>query len=199
MPKKRLGFVSNSSSSSFVCDVCRKKESGYDARLKDFDMSCCENGHEFCNGHMVREMSDLSRDELLKYAKDGFEYMNEDSKSGFIADLEDAETPDDFMEIFEEMQDEYGESDVPAFICPICGFTHVNDSDLRRYLEKLHGVPSSSALGEIKKTAPGRNYMTDAEYNHFVLKLRERTREDINEEIVKKFNHDYSAFVKFLD
>jgi hypothetical protein len=80
-----------------------------------------------------------------------------------------------------------------------CGFTHVNDSDLRRYLEKFHGVPASSALAEIKKTAPGRNYMTDYEYNEFVLKLIGRTREDINEEIVKKFNHDYSAFVKFLD
>jgi len=51
--KIRNGFVSNSSSSSFVCDVCGAVESGWDACLSDFDMDRCENDHIFCNGHIT--------------------------------------------------------------------------------------------------------------------------------------------------
>ena len=49
--KIRNGFVSNSSSSSFTCDVCGNTESGMDASLRDFEMSQCERGHVFCNCH----------------------------------------------------------------------------------------------------------------------------------------------------
>ena len=49
--KVRHGFVSNSSSSSFVCAVCGAIESGYDLSLSDCEMSRCEHGHEFHNSH----------------------------------------------------------------------------------------------------------------------------------------------------
>lgn len=45
--KIRKGFVSNSSSSSFICDVTGKIYSGYDACLSDFDLCSCENDHIF--------------------------------------------------------------------------------------------------------------------------------------------------------
>jgi hypothetical protein len=43
--KTRNGFVSNSSSSSFICDVCSGVESGWDACLSEMEMFDCENGH----------------------------------------------------------------------------------------------------------------------------------------------------------
>ena len=43
--KTRNGFVSNSSSSSFVCSICGESESGWDLGLSDFEMFECENGH----------------------------------------------------------------------------------------------------------------------------------------------------------
>jgi len=43
--KIRHGFVSNSSSSSFVCAVCGSTESGFDACAEDFEMVECPNGH----------------------------------------------------------------------------------------------------------------------------------------------------------
>lgn len=43
--KLRNGFVSNSSSSSFICDLCGDVESGYDAGLSDMEMFECTNGH----------------------------------------------------------------------------------------------------------------------------------------------------------
>ena len=50
--KIRLGFVTNSSSSSFICEICGEAISGWDMCLSDADMSRCENGHEICNDHI---------------------------------------------------------------------------------------------------------------------------------------------------
>ena len=53
--KIRKGFVSNSSSSSFICLVCGTVESGMDASPSDFGMSECVHGHTFCNGHATSQ------------------------------------------------------------------------------------------------------------------------------------------------
>ena len=69
--KIRKGFVSNSSSSSFVCDVCAEAESGWDIGLEDADMFQCENGHTFCRDHTVggREAVEVKRE-----ADENFDY-----------------------------------------------------------------------------------------------------------------------------
>lgn len=46
--KVRKGFVSNSSSSSFICDITGASESGIDVSLTDFEMVECVKGHTFC-------------------------------------------------------------------------------------------------------------------------------------------------------
>lgn len=51
--KIRNGFVSNSSSSSFVCDFCGREEVGYDLSFADAGMLECRNGHCFCEDEMV--------------------------------------------------------------------------------------------------------------------------------------------------
>jgi len=56
--KIRLGFVSNSSSSSFVCDVCGRAESGMDISLRDFDMIHCVNNHTFCTCESTEDIPD---------------------------------------------------------------------------------------------------------------------------------------------
>jgi hypothetical protein len=45
--------VSNSSSSSFVCDVCGHDESGWDISLSDANMVTCANDHTFCEDHVI--------------------------------------------------------------------------------------------------------------------------------------------------
>lgn len=54
--KIRTGFVPNSSSSSFVCEVCGRAESGMDASAQDFDMVNCENGHTFCTDEAIEDI-----------------------------------------------------------------------------------------------------------------------------------------------
>ena len=56
--KIRHGFVSNSSSSSFICSVCKEDYSGWDAGLSEAEMYECENNHIFCESHLVNSEID---------------------------------------------------------------------------------------------------------------------------------------------
>lgn len=51
--KIRKGFVSNSSSSSFICEICGHTESGYDMPLEDMGFVHCVNEHIFCDEHLI--------------------------------------------------------------------------------------------------------------------------------------------------
>jgi len=50
--KIKTGFVSNSSSESFVCDVCGDIRSGWDAIPSELGFQWCENEHYFCEEHL---------------------------------------------------------------------------------------------------------------------------------------------------
>jgi len=52
--KTRDGFVSNSSTSSFTCEVCGANYAERDASLCDAEMyRCIDHGHTFCDSHVV--------------------------------------------------------------------------------------------------------------------------------------------------
>ncbi len=60
--KVRHGFVSNSSSSSFVCDLSGEVFGGYDSSLSDFDLACCTKGHTFSYSEFPEVGEFLSED-----------------------------------------------------------------------------------------------------------------------------------------
>ena len=71
--KIRTGFVSNSSSSSFVCNYCGAVEAGYDMGLDEAGMIKFNCGHTVCEGHC--EGTDLeefknTKDEIIEYIKE---------------------------------------------------------------------------------------------------------------------------------
>jgi len=73
--KIRLGFVSNSSSSSFICQVTGEVYSGYDASLSDACMYCCAVGHEFGEDFLI-DVDDV--DQLIScLVDDKVAYANE--------------------------------------------------------------------------------------------------------------------------
>jgi len=51
--KMRLGVVSNSSSTSFTCEICGHEESGMDCSLADLGFVECINNHVICEDEML--------------------------------------------------------------------------------------------------------------------------------------------------
>lgn len=61
--KIRNGFVSNSSSSSFICEICNHTESGYDQSLSELGFVECVNEHIFCEEHLLEYNEELETQE----------------------------------------------------------------------------------------------------------------------------------------
>lgn len=53
--KIRKGFVSNSSTSSYTCDVCGETVAERDLCLSEAEMFSCAKGHTVCNEHRIGE------------------------------------------------------------------------------------------------------------------------------------------------
>lgn len=152
--KKRIGFVSNSSSSSFVCDVCGREESGWDMDLSEAEMFECENGHIFCESHaMVNVTSfDVIKDfvEKEKVKEDSY-YKEEVDKFYQMLNSEDHDNSD----IEEEFCDWglYGDGrySIPSKNCPICQMEHVTDKDMVAYLLKVSETTRDKVKQEMKE------------------------------------------------
>ena len=54
--KIRKGFVSNSSSSSFICEVCGDSTEGFICDFGAENKVMCVNGHIFCKTHAVKDI-----------------------------------------------------------------------------------------------------------------------------------------------
>ena len=70
--KIRINYVSNSSSSSYICHICGCEESGYDLSLRDIDMLMCKCGICYCEEHMMTYTTvGNALKELEEYKEDG--------------------------------------------------------------------------------------------------------------------------------
>lgn len=136
--KIRVGFVSNSSSSSFICDVCGAEYSGIDISLSDYDMCICENYHHFHKHEAVNVNKPYS-----------FTYNNTEY------------TYDNFEDAYES---DCGE--IPNFYCPICNMKTISYRDAVSYLLKKNNYKSLeevkneilqnySSYNELKKDITG--------------------------------------------
>lgn len=153
--KIRRGFVSNSSSTSFTCDVCGNTESGMDASLSDFEMSQCEHGHTFCNSHQTYTATvDDKRKHLIENEK-ARTYRGEDKIKEEVARL----TALDENDVESEYEDSY---EVPACTCPICRMEKITDYDALQYLLIKNGLKHTDVLAEAKARFNGDYQAFDA-------------------------------------
>lgn len=160
--KYRKDFVTNSSSSSYTCDICHCTESGYDMGLSEAEMYECENGHTICERHT--EVDESNNKELLIEAiksqiKDitNSSYYKANEKSKRIK--EEEKTLNDILndDIDEdEMDDLICNYEVryklPSKFCPICNFKDFQNDDLLAYIVKKLNVNLEETKCEIKNT-----------------------------------------------
>lgn len=162
--KFRKDFVTNSSSSSFVCEICGAEGSGWDASVEDFDMFECVNGHVLCQEHMLNPSREEQINEILKN-----DYWNEETEEYDIHyTREELEAMDD-NQLFETLLGSEGYYEVPECLCPICQFEEYSSYDMASYLLTQYKVPKDEVFEEIKKQNKRRRKLYDYEYISYVV------------------------------
>lgn len=136
--KIRLGFVSNSSSSSYTCSVCGSTESGMDMNLRDAEMVECVNGHDVCVNHLSQ--ADLPI-EAKRKALMTDQYLSVESRNE-IRLMSDEEV--------EERFEDEGIYHYPEEYCPICQFKAIEKGDILAYLMKEYNLTDDAILETLK-------------------------------------------------
>jgi len=140
--KTREGFVSNSSTTSFTCQVCGQVEPYSDScSLEDAGGSECVNGHVFCSDHKLKKNAPVPEGII----PEGDEDYEDDP--GF--DEEDEETQETSDE--DDGDDWNNGSKVPARRCPICTGKEMNLDLVEPFLLKKLGWTQKQIWVEMKK------------------------------------------------
>jgi hypothetical protein len=146
--KIRLGFVSNSSSSSFVCDVSGRVESGWGMSIKDAEMCECEYGHCVGEEYIISEIDDMIE-------KEGVDKINEMVFAFYEIDDEDEKETMYFSDGNEFIRNVVNEVDdarysLPAQFCPICSLHHISSYNTLEYLFKKSELLLTELQDEIR-------------------------------------------------
>ena len=149
--KKRLDFVTNSSSSSYICEISGATGSGFDASASECGFCVCENGHTFEEGYKL----EMELDELKKHMLALYDNPDED----IVKQIEKADTESEVLEVVNAnlpshndgygWYDEYSDDYLPAFLCPICTFDKIARQDLESYKNKLLHKTDEQLMQEI--------------------------------------------------
>jgi len=140
--KIRRGFVSNSSSSSFVCDICHESYEGYDGQY-DTDVVYCNAGHEICGDCITSIKPDTKA--LSANIEKAIEKLNLcDADANELMGVEDK------VRWIEEYVMIDGELD--SSICPVCNLTHITAGLEAQYLLEKFGQERSDIHREIRET-----------------------------------------------
>lgn len=160
--KKRLDFVTNSSSSSYICEVCELNESGYDMGLDEANMYECTRGHIFCKEHVVKECTEAEFGRLLveEMTEEDIKYI---LKAENLSSREEILCDDDLLE--EIWNDAY--NIVPKSVCPLCQLKAISIHNLSSYTMAKLGTTEEILQEEISK-----NFLTYEDFMNYINKER---------------------------
>ena len=205
--KIRTGFVSNSSSSSFICDTCKETFEGMDLSPSEVDHSTCVRGHVFCNESKI-EIGFQQKEKLLtehyinninSYRKNVEESSDKDVYKNLLNDaIHDQEqfkkmTGDEIEDNYEEIFYECSEEE-----CPICQFEAYNDDDMCEYLRLSSGITRDEVFAIIKEANKRRRKLYDREYIDHVCTTTKKSVGEYFKELKTKFK-SYSEFEAYLN
>lgn len=142
--KKRNGFVSNSSTSSFICQICGETDVIYDDGCEEDSIYIsCEKGHNFCASHLFEGAG------MHKVVKDIPE-------EHIISEEEEDYTKEKYAG---HLKKEY---------CPICNFKCVALEDKEKFFDLVYNIKTNEDFVNLLK----RNGISS--YDKFKMALKER-------------------------
>lgn len=168
--KTRRGFVSNSSTTSYTCEVCGDSWAGSDSlSYREVGFWKCCNGHVICEEHVL-DVPDLTAREMYDILLSDSWYSKEivEEMAGVVEDSSKWE------EIVNDFWDDFVHDEGhPERACPVCQFYEISNEDTARYLEKETGVPRDEAFAFIKEQNKRRKKLYNNEYVMYVcMKLQ---------------------------
>ena len=164
--KNRRGFVTNSSSSSYVCRICGDVQSGWDLGMQDAGMVECENGHVFCEYHSNYDKDKVSIEEMYNFVVDWYKRIIASYEKNNISkdridrtkkEMEefaqfDKEDDDDIDRINDWYQEIVYESGISERFCPICNLSDIEDSEFIKYVFIEYGINGEDVYKKIKNS-----------------------------------------------
>lgn len=193
--KFRQDFVTNSSSSSYVCEICGRSESGWDMGLRDCEMMECVNGHIFC---CDEALPFPSKEEMVKTILENEWNVRRNYNWRTGETTKQTYTKDELLEmkdetIFFDFYNDEGYYNVPECMCPICQFIEYSEYDLSAYLLKEYGISRDEVFAEVKKLNKRRRKLYENEYITHVCK-----KFDLNStEIVAGWKERFGTYSEF--
>ena len=157
--KYRKDFVTNSSSSSYVCEICGRSESGWDMSLAEAEMVSCINGHTFCEDEILQIPRDDMIHQIEEYQNEYPQYCGDIYTKDELLAMSDKEL---LAEFFNKLSD--ARWDMPEECCPICQFIEYSQADLAKYLEKKYKVSRDEVFQKVKQINKRRKKLYDSEY-----------------------------------
>lgn len=184
--KIRKDFVTNSSSSSFVCEICGASESGWDMGLSEAGMVECVNGHTICEDEIIPPARGTMIQEIEEAIDQGFCFQKSD-----LPVLSDEE----LLNVYLSLDDKRCE--MPEGCCPICQFIEYSNHDLAKYLEKTYKVSREDVFAKVKEKNKRRKKLYDSEYVTEVCIQHKLNPAEIVVGLKEKFG-SYAKFQEFL-
>ena len=197
--KFRKDFVTNSSSSSYVCEICGRTESGWDLCLSECEMMECVNGHIFCcdealerptKKEMIATILENKWNETERYDRNIGDYV-----TNIYTEEELIEMEEDYL--FDDFYTENGYYNIPECMCPICQFIEYYEYDLSAYLLKEYHIPREEVFEEVKKLNKRRRKLYENEYITYVCQKFNLNPAEIVASWKERFN-TYSKFKNWL-
>lgn len=172
--KVRQGFVSNSSSSSFICLVSGAVESGMDLDTQDAGMHSCMDEHVFCTRFLITDLtaanikaelyrdlqsvrdwtapddaSDALRERYAQWSKEA-EIKNA-ARKAYLDQYPDDGSVDALVEWLQDEDYYEGEATVPCCMCPICNLQHIQNHDLLNWMLAQYDITREQLQLQLQK------------------------------------------------
>lgn len=128
--KFRKDFITNSSSSSFICEICGEEEIGRDLSISDTAMMECDVGHTFCISD-----SDITCKQYKKHIINNIKcsYHSLEEYKDILTELDKSINNFITEEIVERCYDINNSRCVPKELCPICTMKKISNYDIVSY------------------------------------------------------------------